>query len=227
MKDCDRARPPSRLFSILYLLFSIFVLISLPGCIAAGVAAHKLMGPRPVEAKYVPAKESLVVMVENYRRPSSALTDDELLSRYIEGFLRGHEVAPIIDSAKLRELRINRPDEFKQMSIAAAARAVGARQVLYVDVVQSELESLMAGESLRGSTAVRVRIIDAATAQTRWPTDMSDGYPMEQTVSFGKTKARSEQELKQGLYASLGDRISKLFYKWKPETEDPEGFIGE
>jgi hypothetical protein len=231
IEDSDTSRPTSCLSSTLHALFSILYLLSsilfftASGCVAAGVAAHKIMGPAAIEAQYVPAKEPLVVMVENYRRPSSALTDDELLSRYIEGFLRGHEVAPLIESSKIRELRINRPDEFKKMSITAVGREVGAKQILYVDVVNSELESLMAGESLRGSTTVRVRVIDAETGQTRWPTDMADGYPLEQSLSFGKTTARSEQELKQSLYVSLGDRIAKLFYKWKPDTEDPEGFL--
>ena len=213
--------------TILNILSSILFLNVAAGCVAVGVATHKILGPPPVEAKYVPAQEPMVVMVENYRRPSSALTDDELLARYIEGFLRGHEVAPVVDSAKIRELRINRPEEFKRMSIAAVGREVGARQILYVDVVQSELESLMAGELLRGSTGVRVRVIDAETGETLWPTDMSEGYPLEQSESFGKTQARSEQELKQGLYAQLGDRIAKLFYKWKPDEHEPEGFIAE
>ena len=212
--------------SILYLLSSTFFLTA-AGCVTVGVATHKIMGPPAVEAKYVPAKEPMLVMVENYRRPASALTDDELLSRYVEGFLRGHAVAPLVDSAVIRELRIDRPDEFKRMSIAAVGREVGAKQILYVDVVQSELESLMAGESLRGSTGVRVRVIDAETGETRWPTDMSEGYPVSQSVNFGRTQARSEQELKQGLYASLGDQIAKLFYKWKPDENEPEGFIAE
>jgi hypothetical protein len=214
------------LFSILYLLSSL-LLIAASGCIAAGVFAHKVIGPLPVPAKYVPAKEPLVVMVENYRQPSSAYTDDELLSRYIEGFLKGHQVAPVGESAKVRELRMDRPNDFKNMSVAAVGREVGAKQVLYVDVVNNELETLMAGESLRGTTAVRVKVVDTNTGETLWPADMADGYPLQQGVQFGKSKARSEIELKQGLYATLGDKIAKLFYKWKPDEEEAEGFVAD
>ena len=210
--------------AVLYLLSSILVFAS-NGCIAAGVAANKLIGPLPVEAKYVPAKEPLVVMVENYRRPSTAYTDDELLSRYIEGFLKGHQVAPLVESVKLRELRMDRPADFNKMSVAAVGRELGARQVLYVDVVNSDMESLMAGESLRGTTAVRVKVVDTETGDTLWPTDMADGYPLQQGVQFGKSQARSEMELKQGMYATLAEKIAKLFYKWKPDNEDPEGFV--
>jgi hypothetical protein len=213
-------------FAICWLLFSI-LLVSLSGCIMAGVAAHKLMGPPAVPAKYVPAREPMVVMVENYRRPSSAYTDDQLLTRYIEGYLRGHQVAPIVESANVADLRVNHPEEFKKMSVAAVGREVGAKQILYVDVIQNDVETLMAGEALRGATAVRVKVVDAETGETRWPDDMAEGYPLDQSVQFHKNQARNEQDLKAGIYAQLGDRIAKLFYKWKPENDDPEGFVGE
>jgi hypothetical protein len=211
---------------LLYLLLSTCLIIT-SGCTAVGVGAYKLMGPPAVPAMYIPAKEPLVVMVENYRRPSSAYTDDQLLTRYIEGYLRGHDVAPIVESANVADLRVNHPEEFKKMSVAAIGREVGAKQILYVDVIQSDVETLMAGEALRGATAVRVKVVDAQSGETRWPGDMAEGYPLEQSVQFHKNKASNEQDLKAGIYAQLGDRIAKLFYKWKPENQDPEGFVGD
>jgi hypothetical protein len=127
----------------------------------------------------------------------------------------------------VRELRQEHPDAFKNSSVAAIGREVGARQILYVDVVHNEVESLMAGESLRGSVGVRIKMVNAENGETLWPIDMAEGYPLDQSVQFGKTKVSSEMDLKQDLYASLGEKIAKLFYKWKPDNEEPEGFVAD
>ena len=34
-----------------------------------------------------------------------------------------------------------------------------------------------------------------------------------------------ETEVKQEIYQALGWKIARLFYKWKPEHEEPSGFV--
>jgi hypothetical protein len=195
------------------------------GCAAAGVAAYKVMGPADVPAKYVPAKEPMLVLVENYSRPSSAFTDSELLSRFLVSNLKTNNVAPIIDLNTLREFQASHASELHDLSVAALGRQLGAKQVLYIDVTKNDIEPLLGGETLRGEAAVRVKIVDVATGETRWPLEMSEGYPLSFSTSLGSaTRGESEIALKQRMYANLGDRIAKLFYKWKPEETPPEGF---
>src|SRR4029079_206417 len=122
-----------------------------------------------------------------------------------------------------RELRHSRGD-YRTMSIKAIAQAIGAKQVLYVDIVHSTVQQLMGGEWLRGEAAAHVKVIDGETGETRWPTDMAEGYPVESSVQWGTSDLRNEAALQQAVLAPLADKISKLFYKWKPEETEAEGF---
>jgi len=200
---------------------------ALGGCSAAGAIMHKVAGPPAVPAKFVPAPKPLLVLVENYSRQSSGHADEDLLARYVEGELKEHKVAPVVDSTKLRELRMARPGDFHELSISNLGRKVGAEQVLYVNIVESRIEPLLGDESVRTQTSVRVKMIDVSNGETRWPTDMEAGFPLEYKSEWGTGIGRSEMEIKQGIYRALSDRIAKLFYKWKPDQEEPEGFIGQ
>ncbi|HEX8522562.1 MAG TPA: hypothetical protein VF669_09925, partial [Tepidisphaeraceae bacterium] len=171
----------------------------------------------------VPQPQPLVVLVEDYHR-STALTDDEMISRVIEDQIKARVKAPLVDSAKVRELRMSSGEKFKTLSVADVGRQVGAAQVIWVDVIDRNFESLLGGEQLRGDVAARVKVVDARNGETLWPTDMAEGYPVSTSMNWGSGNASSEAELKQRLYRGLGDKIAKLFYKWKPEYEEPEGF---
>jgi len=207
---------------IVCMIVSALLLAWVSGCAAVGAVGYKVMGPPAVEAKYIPAMEPMLVMVENYRG-SSGSVQDQALDRYLEGLLAAHHIAPLVDATKLRELRRSRPD-YRSMSVSAVATAIGAKQVLYVDVVQNTVEPLLGGESLRGQASVRVKVIDGQTGETRWPGDMGEGYPVESSVQWGTSDVRSESELREAVLAPLADKIAKLFYKWKPDEEEPEGF---
>ena len=187
---------------------------------------YKVLGPPDVPAKYDPKLRSLVVLVENYQG-STAYTDDELLSRYVEEGLKGNIKAPIIPSSKVRELMLSKGEAFKTMTVAEVGRAVGAQQVIWVDVGQTRIEPLLAGESMRGDVSASVKVVEAQTGQTLWPKDLAGGYALSHAVSFGAHSPNSELEIKETLYRGIGDRIAKLFYKWKPENAEPEGFVGQ
>src|SRR5207302_8819640 len=106
-----------------------------------------------------PPKEPLLVMVENFRRPSAALTDSDLLARYIERELTDHDVVPIVAGSKVYELKTQRPEDFRKMSVAQIGREVGARQILHVDLIDNTIEPLLGGEALRGEASARVKLI--------------------------------------------------------------------
>jgi hypothetical protein len=210
------------------LALMLAVLLMLDGCTAAAALTYKIVGPPDIEAKYHPAKEPLLVMVENYRRPSAALSDSNLLARYIEQNLNEHKTVPIVSTDKVYELKSSRPEDFRKMTVAEIGRELGARQILYVDLTDTTIEPMVGGEALRGSAAARVRMIDAATGQTLWPVETTDGYPVDESMQWGHiTDPRSEVEIKQELYQTLGWKVARLFYKWKPEHEEPSGFVAQ
>jgi hypothetical protein len=193
------------------------LLLLLGGCTVLGVAAYKFAGPPPVEAQYTPAKVPMLVLVENYQRQSSGRANADLLARYVSDQLSDHDVAPIIPPQELDDLRTSHPD-FSTMSMSAIGKALAAEQVLYVQMIRDDVAPLVGGESLQGEMRMRVKIVDVASGETLWPTDLSDGHEIALSTQLGSDAGgRTAREVQQRLDASLADEIAKLFYKWKPE----------
>jgi hypothetical protein len=219
MEDGKNHRWRSFVFAILYPLSTILVFSALTGCQAASVAYYKIHGPPWVEAKYVPDKTSpMLVLVENYRAPSSAYSDADLLTRYLSLELENHDVAPLVAGEKLHDVQTTRPAEFAGMSTAAIGRATGAAQVLYVQLLSNTVEPIAGGQGLRGEARVRVKVVDTETGELRWPTDLSEGYALGTSTTLGTDQTTGNaMAIRQSMYHKLADDIAKLFYKWQPE----------
>jgi hypothetical protein len=195
-------------------LASMLMLMS--GCAAAGVVMYKLAGPEAVPAKYVPAQRPMLVLVENYQRQSSASVGADLLARNLFYELSAENVAPLTPLEQLQQLREERPD-FSKMSIIALGKAMGAEQVLYVQLIGDHVTPLAGGNTLEGRTHVRVKVVDVVSGETLWPTDLSDGYELAAATELGADSGHDVRDVRRSLYSSLADQIAKLFYKWKPE----------
>ena len=200
----------------------LLCLCLLGGCAAAGAIAYKVAGPPKIDAKYTPAKKATLVLVENYHHQTSAEPDSDLIARYIGDELTSNNVVPLVDLDRLRELRDSRPAEFPKMSVTAIGRAVEAKQVLYVQLQSSDVTPLQGGEALQGSASVIVKLIDADSGKTLWPSDLSDGYPLATSTQLGSTARPSAMDVRERMYHTLADQVAKLFYKWTPEDDRPE-----
>ena len=213
----DRRRGGRALFSILYLLSSTFVFASHGGCTVAGVIAGKVAGPPPVKAQYAPPKDKpMLVLVENYRNPAATAVDGQHLALRIEEELRRHGVAPVVGADKLDAVRAD--PAYAKMTIPAVGRAAGARQVLYVNVAKFSVENTVGGEMLQGRTEMAVRVVDAATGATRWPTDSPTGYPVAvQTPWVRRGEGANESTLRDQMCRRAAYNIVKLFRKHSPE----------
>jgi hypothetical protein len=197
-------------------------LIAPPGCTPLGAIAGKVAGPPPVKAKYTPPKnQPLLVLVENYRNPAATAVDGQRLSLRIEEELRRHRVARLVAAGNLEAVRAD--PQYSKMTIPAVARAAGAGQVLYVNVATFSVESTVGGDMLRGRTEMTVRVVDAATGATRWPTDNPTG----QAVTAGTPWVRlgegvSESAVRDQMCRSAATDIVKFFRKHSAEeTIDP------
>lgn len=220
-----RARAPS--FRTLRCAFCVLFAL-LPGCSVLGVAAYKLHGPASVPAQYVPAKQPMLVLVENYQHQSSVTAHADLLGRMLVKELGAKKVAPLVPLDKLQALRDARPAEYPKMSMAAIGRAVGASQVLYVQLQRSDVTPMTGGggDALTGQTSATVKVVDVATGNTLWPSDIAAeaGYPVAAGTQLGTNNGGTPQDVRQRMYAKLSHDIARLFYKWQPEYEEPEGF---
>ncbi len=196
--------------------------LSLSGCSAIGVLAYKVYGPPKIEAKYTPAKAPTLVLVENYQHQSSARGDADLLARYLADDLAANNVAPMVDLDRLTALRDAKPMEYPKMSISGIGQTLAAKQVIYVRLLNSDVTPLPGGEALQGSANVRVKLVDADTGETIWPTDLADGYPLSATTKLGSHSTANAMDVRERLYHNLADQAAKLFYKWTPEDDRPE-----
>lgn len=203
------------------------LVLALGGCKLAAALSYKAFGPPEVPAKYVPDQQPMLVLVENYRRPSAAAPEAEHLSRFLMNELEEHEIAPVVELSALDRLRDARPSEYAGMKIPAIGRAVGAGQVLYVDLLEAGVERAPGGEMARGRVAARVRIVDTEKGQTLWPNDQAEGFSV-----FHETRYRllrgdvTESTVRQEAYTAAADRIIGLFRKYRPDTLYEDDFEG-
>lgn len=190
------------------------------GCNVIAVAAYKVAGPTKVEAKFVPPKEPMVVLVERYNAPSSSVTESETLAIEIFRELTKHEVAQQIDPTTILNLRDKDPAAFKKMTVSQIGAAVTAKQVLYVNLTSSSMQSATDSGLYRGSLGGRVKLIDVATGATVWPQDSADGYPISGEVKPNLANTdTSSAAARVSLVRQMAVSTARLFYKWTPEYE--------
>lgn len=210
---------------------SAFILLTsclfLSGClVAASALHHKIVGPPPVPAQYVPQQEPMLVLVENYRASGNA--DGEMLARHLMSELEEHKVAPLVPLDALYALRTDKGDAYRKMSMAAIGRETGAKQVLYVDVQQSNIGAPPGSDLLKGRIAVQVRVVDVETGFTRWPTEDTEGVPLAYETPLPRADiTTTEAMVRQHMHEEMAIRIGRLFYKWKPLYSSESLDMGE
>jgi hypothetical protein len=200
------------------------------GCTPAGVMAYKFAGEQTIPAQYVPAKEPMVVFVQRSQNPSDAQYDAERIAHSVTDELKAHKVAPMIDPSAVAALQPRRVGT----SVWAAARgagpgpaamgveqvghAVGARQVLYVDLVAFHIDSALATEMFKGEAEAHVWVIDVQSGRARWPTDTTQGYAVTVSAPYAQPGEKmDEMRMREQMARDLAGRIAKLFYAWKAE----------
>jgi len=215
-----------RFFSNTQLLHHSITLVLLflaVGCNVVGAVAYKVAGPIPIEAKYTPAKEPMVVVVERFNAPSSSMTESETLAREIFRELSEHEVAQQIDPIMIVSLRDTDSAKFKKMTVSQIGAAVTAKQVLYVNLTAASIDSADGGVMFRGTMAGRVKVIDVATGATLWPTDAADGYPIAGDIKPTLASDRATPEAARlQLIRKMAIGTARLFYKYQPDDDMPD-----
>jgi hypothetical protein len=193
------------------------------GCQILGAAASKLSPPPTIKAQYAPEKQPTLVLVENYHNPASLQMESEAVARHLTEELRMHNVAPLVDAVQAEELRHEKGvGAYRKMSLDAIGQAVGAKQIIYVDLESFQIDHAAASEFLDGSAEARVRVVDAGTGQPLWPTDSAGGVPVSVTIQPQRVApgGGGDYAVRQQLHATLADKVAKLFYDWQSESSD-------
>jgi hypothetical protein len=214
-------RPGARLACALVMILAGGMLSGCNLLGAAAVVGYKVAGPPKVDAKYVPARTPMLVLVENYEHQSTTSLQSDLLSRTLAQQIQVHDIAPVINPAQLQALRDSRGDAYSKMSITEIARELGAAQVLYVQLETADASPLSGGEGYTGSARAKIKLVDATSGNTLWPKNEQQ-YPVAaQTQIDSAHGAADPLSVRRQLYDQLADQVSKLFYAWQPEDMSP------
>lgn len=191
------------------------------GCVAAGALAYKLSPMPTVPAEYKLPKHDTLVFVENYQNPDLVQLAAERLERDISGELIDHKVAPVVAPEKLLDLRNNKGQAFHAMNIPTVGNSLGARQVIYVDLLQFSVEPQPGSEMMKGKAQAMVKLIDAQTGRTMWPRETSAGREVKvETPYLRPENGATPDGVQEEMFHTLADKIAKLFYDWQSEDVD-------
>ena len=199
------------------------LLASGAGCNVAGVIGYAAGGVMKVPPEYKLENRSTLVLVENYENADLYALPADRLERGVTDDLSEAKVAKLIAPDKVTDLKSTDPSDYHKMDIPALGRAVGARQVLYVNLVQYGVEAPSGGDRFVGKAEVHVKVVDSETGRTLWPPDSSAGrvikYETKPTEEVDATKlALVEDQLCQ----TVTQKISRLFLETTQEEQDNE-----
>jgi hypothetical protein len=197
---------------------SVCLGLGLAGCAVPSALMYKFMGPPAIPPKYVFPQKPVLLLVENTHSGSVAIPEADELSKVVYDELQEHKVAPLIDPAKVTELRDRDGAAFSKMTISDIGRNLGAAQVLYLQVDQLDIDVPQGSDVVKVKIAIEAKAIDVPTAQTVWPmSGETEPYKYEsrpERVEIGMTRAAlSHQVLRES-----GEEIARWFYAFKPET---------
>lgn len=201
-------------------LLSTTLLIS--GCGAAGALIYKLTPEPEIPGRYTLRDVPTIVLAENFRNPDLAANDAELLARCVQDELKKHKVIQnVVKSEKISDLRNNKPKDFPKMSVPEIAKAVGAEQVIYIDLVGGGIGSMTGSSMFQGRASAQVKVIDAKTGAADWPPDSVDGFGVNyETNPLKGREEGSYAAVRSDLYEGLAKNIGRLFHKWKQSEDD-------
>lgn len=196
------------------LLASAACMLLVGGCVYAGFAAAVLDPPK-VEALYVPPQTPMLILVENRENPEmSVVQSDEIIS-YIMDDLVAYKVCPLVDRKKFEQLRDRNEKDLSKMTISEIGKAVGADQVLYVDVKRSSVGGIE-GVPVHGRIDIAMRVVDVKTGNTMFPKPMVGEHQMsfETSMTSGGT---DQVEMRRALAASAGTGVGRVLHTFYPE----------
>ena len=187
------------------------------GCNIVGPVVAVAAGPPKVEARHTLANVPTVVFIDDRKNLVSPTNLRRAIADRATQELMLNELVTTTINPQDAILIASRSDKASDlMDIEAVGRAVGAHQVIYVQIT-------MFAETPDGFTpvptaAANVKVIDVTNHQRVFPgNDMADGYPVKHSgapVDPSLYASRpTRQKINESLASELGDQIAKLFYK--------------
>jgi len=78
----------------------------------------------------------------------------------------------------------------------------------------------------KGQGEARVKVIDVATGEVRWPQDIADGYPVTvETPYIPLREGASERTVQEQVAQKMSDGLARLFYGAESDRMEPHAPI--
>jgi hypothetical protein len=187
-------------------------------------AAYLALGQGNVSAAYAPVDRPTVVFVDDRRNviPMNATRIRRAIADKVGTDLMENEVlTKVIAAQDAMSVVRNRDREGQLMSIDTIGAAVGAEQIIYIEMLS--FKGSPDGYSPRPTAACQLKMVDVPnrtrlfppeTAEAPWfPVEVVSG-PISPELYQSTTGRRQIESL---LAAQLGDQVAKVFYKHEAE----------
>lgn len=200
------------------LVLAVATSAALSGCNLLGPASYIVAGTGSVPAEHKIVDRPTVVFVDDrenvvsptmYRRVIAEKVSEELMVRKL--------VTRTISPADAMALAAQHDTSKEVMPVDAIGRAVGAEQVIYIEMVAFHDRS--DGQIPRPAASCNVRVIDVTNRVRLFPeSDGDQPYRFVKAVTrefdpeYYRTRA-SRNAINETLANELGSAIAKLFYK--------------
>ncbi len=194
----------------------------LGGCSAVGTVIHGVYGDPPIPAQYEPPKAPTLVLVENLRSPGDVQLDADQIAQQVCEELKTQGKMEIIDPDKVARLREVDPKKYHALFVTDIGKSVGAKQVIYVDLIESAVTADISQTAVHAQATARVRIVDTTTGETLWPASPPDGKELANKIDYDATNSTKATAMHNQMLTQLSSQIAKLFYKWKPDNQTQE-----
>ena len=202
-----------------WLTLGLMALASLgAGCNILGPASYIVSGPPTIEAQHTLADVPTVIYIDDRSNQVNPISLRRVIADTASEDLMVKELLTTTISPQDAMNIAARNDRNKQiMSIEDIGKAVGAKQVIYVEMLQ--FTDTPDGFTPRPIAACRVRVVDVENRQRVFPgPDVRDAsHPMQvmtREVDPELYRTRSGRlQVFQGLAVETGHEIGKLFYK--------------
>jgi hypothetical protein len=185
----------------------------LAGCNLVGLAASAI--PQTIDARYTPPKAPMLVLVENRQNPGMAIPESDQLTAFIIDDLSTYKVAPLVDQKKLYKLRDNERN-IDKMTISEIGKAVGAEQVLYVDLQRFNVGGLEQGIPVHGRIDATVRVVNVKSGNTTFPAMGQGSWPIsyETPMASLEMSRQNVEAVRESLLRTAGTSIGRLFHDY-------------
>lgn len=208
----------SMLFAAMMISAFALSMVFVTGCNIVGPAAYIIEGPPKVDAAHILADVPTVVFIDDRRNIVSPISLRKVIAdKASEDLMIQKCLTTVISSQDAMALATQRERNNMVLSIEEIGKAVGAQQVIYVEMAQ--FQDTPDGFSPRPMAACRVKVIDVNSRQRVFPPEASDTpshqvQAMLREVDPSIYSTRSGRlQVFEGLAVETGASIAKLFYR--------------